>query len=128
MSDTMRVEILPVAKPRMTRRDKWERRPCVLRYRTFRDKMILGLQRTGFEPGHAMELIFHIPMPTSWSKKKRAAMIGQPHQQKPDVDNLTKSVLDSFFDDDSLVYEIRAKKIWAELPAVVIKNLSGGNG
>ena len=28
-----------MGKPRMTQRDKWKKRPCVLRYHAFRDKM-----------------------------------------------------------------------------------------
>ncbi len=30
-----------VGKPRMTQRDKWKKRPCVLRYRAFADELRL---------------------------------------------------------------------------------------
>ena len=125
-ANAMCAEVLPVPKPRMTRRDKWERRPCVMRYRAFRDELIAKKKEARFRPGSAMEIVLRIPMPPSWSKKKRGEMFLLPHQQKPDIDNLVKSVLDSFYDDDSTVFEIRAKKIWAESPAIVIKNLPGG--
>jgi Holliday junction resolvase RusA-like endonuclease len=38
---------------------------------------------------------FDIPMPKSWSKKKRAEMLNKPHTQKPDLDNLLKLVEDA---------------------------------
>lgn len=44
----------------------------------------------------------------SWSKKKKAAALGQPHVQKPDADNLIKAVLDGLnriaFPDDAQVF------------------------
>ena len=32
-------KIKPVPKPRMTQRDAWDKRPCVLRYRAFKDEV-----------------------------------------------------------------------------------------
>jgi Holliday junction resolvase RusA-like endonuclease len=43
----------------------------------------------------SLELWFWLPMPASWSKRKQAANLHQPHAQKPDVDNLTKAVMDA---------------------------------
>jgi len=47
-------------------------------------------------------------------------MLGKPHQQKPDIDNLVKSLLDAVLDDDSSVYEIRAVKFWGEVGSFFI--------
>jgi len=33
----------------------------------------------------------YLPMPKSWSKKKKSAMAGRPHRQKPDRDNIDKA-------------------------------------
>lgn len=77
--------ITPVGKPRMTRADKWKQRPPVMRYRMFCDEARLHGIRV---PENGAHITFVLPMPKSWSKKKRAAMDGQPHQQKPDLDNL----------------------------------------
>lgn len=57
-------------------------------------------------------------MPSSWSKKKRAAHAGQYHGQKPDADNVTKAVLDALTDcyawlDDSQVASVQFIKRWA---------------
>lgn len=64
----------------------------------------------------AVEATFAIP--PSWSKKKRAAALGQPHTQKPDLDNITKALLDGLnriaFADDSQVAEQILCKRWGE--------------
>lgn len=39
-------------------------------------------------------------------------MNNQPHQQKPDIDNLIKGILDALCDDDAFVYEVHASKEW----------------
>lgn len=104
-----RYPITPVAKPRMTRQDKWAQRPCVLRYRQFCDEVRLH----GIDLGETVSVVFWLPMPPSWSKKRKQEMDGKPHQQKPDVDNMCKSLLDAVFHDDSHVWQIRAEKRWS---------------
>lgn len=64
-------------------------------------------------------------MPPSWSDKKRSAMNGKPHQQKPDKDNLEKALLDAIFDDDSRVWDGRVTKVWGEVGQIKITKLEG---
>jgi Holliday junction resolvase RusA-like endonuclease len=59
---------------------------------------------------------FWLPMPASWSVAKRATMAGQPHRQKPDLDNLIKALLDALYSDDSGIYSVEAYKMWAVEP------------
>ncbi|GAG23977.1 unnamed protein product, partial [marine sediment metagenome] len=33
------VKVTPNTKPRMTKRDKWKKRPCVIKYRKFCDEL-----------------------------------------------------------------------------------------
>lgn len=108
--DAMRkYQITPVAKPRMTQRDKWSKRKCVLQYRAFKDQCRLNKVTVTERPW----VVFHLPMPPSWSKKKRREMNGKPHQQRPDIDNLIKALLDACLENDSGVFEIHASKVWA---------------
>lgn len=110
--------ITPLGKPRMTRADKWKKRPEVLRYRAFCDEVKLNkvtLQESGYH------VIFVLPMPPSWSKKKRALMDGEPHQQKPDKDNLEKALLDALFGEDSHIWDGRVTKIWGETGKMIIR-------
>ena len=66
-------------------------------------------------------ITFGIPMPKSWSAKKRAAMISAPHKQKPDIDNLLKALLDAVYKDDSGIWQITASKRWAENGFIMLK-------
>lgn len=55
-------------------------------------------------------------MPKSWSKKKREAMFGRPHTQKPDLSNVRKAVEDALnriaYADDSQVAACTDTKVW----------------
>lgn len=116
----MLIKINPVPKPRMTRADKWQKRPAVVRYHAFADE--LRLKYKGELPD-AVVLSFFIPMPQSWSQKKREAMLWAPHQQRPDIDNLIKSVLDALCEDDSYIHQIEASKQWGEIGAIEIEEM-----
>ena len=61
-------------------------------------------------------------MPKSWSRKKREQLDGQPHLQKPDLDNLAKALLDAFYRDrdDAHVWRFSAiEKRWAEEGCII---------
>ncbi|KFI30974.1 Holliday junction resolvase [Haematobacter missouriensis] len=63
-----------------------------------------------------VEAVF-CPAP-SWSKKRRAEAMGQPHTQKPDGDNLLKAIKDGLnriaWSDDAQVSDSRVMKRWGE--------------
>jgi Holliday junction resolvase RusA-like endonuclease len=101
--------ITPVPKPRMTQRDKWKQRPCVMRYRKFKDEC----RAAGIEiPESGCSVVFYIPMPKSWSNKKKRDMAYRPHQQRGDLDNYLKSLLDAVMDEDCYVWQITVEKRW----------------
>jgi Holliday junction resolvase RusA-like endonuclease len=109
----------------MTRRDKWKQRPCVVRYRKFKDLV----RELGVElPEAGARAVFFIPMPKSWSKKKRLEMCGTPHKQRPDADNLFKALADACYQDDSGIWDFRATKFWGDEGKIVITKcgISGG--
>ncbi len=109
--------IIPTPKPRQTKADVWKKRACVMRYRAFADQCRAMGMKINESDSH---IVFILPMPKSWSKKKREAMDGQPHQQKPDIDNLCKSVLDALHKDDSHIYNIRLSKFWGQKGKIII--------
>lgn len=114
----MIVFIDPVPKPRMTQRDKWAKRPAVLRYREFCDQV----RAAGVPvPDEGAHITFCIPMPKSWAKKKRALLEGQPHRQKPDVDNLLKALMDAVHSEDQGVWDVRITKRWSEAGSISIE-------
>lgn len=97
-----------MGKPRMTRRDKWQKRPAVMRYRAICDEMRLS----GLKLPTRFVLIAFLPMPASWSKREKAAMSGQPHQVKPDSDNVTKLAMDALSPSDEHHWDGRCIKLW----------------
>lgn len=114
----MRYEITPVAAPRQVRSDQWNPRPQVKKYRAFRDQV--RLQRVAV-PQEGTWVTFVLPMPASWPKYKRSEMDGEPHCQKPDIDNLLKALLDSVYGDDCGVHEISARKVCGRKGAIIVE-------
>ena len=57
-----------------------------------------------------------IPMPTSWSGRRKLREQCTAHTQRPDVDNLVKVILDGckgvVFTDDTQVFHVEATKQW----------------
>lgn len=110
--------ITPIGAPRLNRFDAWKKRPRVLRYFAFRDAVALQMKKDGIDRDKLFRLVatFFIPMPKSWSKKKHILMKNTPHQQKPDIDNMVKALLDSIFreGDDCKVYSVVALKYWTD--------------
>lgn len=59
-------------------------------------------------------------MPKSWTARKREDMDGAPHEQKPDIDNLLKALLDATHHDDSHIWRICAEKRWAPAGSIEV--------
>lgn len=112
--------VTPYGKPRMTQRDKWMRRPCVVRYRQFCDAVRASWPAGVPYPAEGAHITFYLPMPKSWGRAKREANRGQAHQGKPDVDNLLKSLLDALHTDDAHVSDVRITKRWADVGYITI--------
>lgn len=93
----------------MTRRDKWAKRPVVMRCWAFRE----AVRQSGIKITDNSFITFGMPMPPSWSKKKKAEFDGNPHRNKPDADNIIKNVFDALFQEDSHISQIHCRKIWA---------------
>ena len=102
----------------MTRRDVWAKRSVVIRYREYCDE--LRRQAGTWELPEAFSAKFIIPMPSSWSKKKKLQMVATPHQQRPDADNLCKALMDALLKEDSQVWKLEIEKIWGEEGMILI--------
>jgi len=118
----IRLNIEPIGKPRMTQRDKWKKRPVVLKYHAFKD--FIRLNKGSFELADKYSMVVFIPFPKSYSKKKCKALFLKAHQEKPDKDNIEKAIMDSPLRtrDDKEIYDSRVRKVWSYKPAIVIIN------
>lgn len=102
----------PLSKPRMTRADTWKKRPIVLRYWEYKDDIKSWAKLNNFTLGCEIICKFYIPMPKSWSIKKKKKFAGSYHQSRPDVDNLLKGLMDALLEEDSHVYSVVSQKLW----------------
>lgn len=72
-------------------------------------------------------IIAYFDIPKSMSNKKREKMLNNEIRpmKKPDIDNITKIVLDALnkfvYKDDTQVIELEVKKYYADLPKVYVK-------
>ena len=111
-SGKLTIRVTPMGKPRMTQRDKWKKRPAAERYHAFKD-VVREQGGSAIQPkAGKLSWTAYIPIPKSWSKKKKAEMRGAPHQQRPDRDNIDKAILDALFEEDSHIYSGTIEKFW----------------
>ena len=131
MTPVARLNITPCPKPRMTKADRWRKRPSVLKFFAFRDavrqykesKVVL---QSPYHSHHlefkSFEIEFHVPMPKSWPKWKKECMNGTPHQQRPDLDNYLKAWKDSVYEEDAIVWRVKASKLWTDGTGHIVVN------
>lgn len=106
----MKINITPQPAPRINYRATWTR--PAQRYFAYCNRL---RYLYGQELPASLRLIFYMPVPASWSKKKQQEMVNKPHRQRPDTDNLIKAVLDALDKtNDAYVWRIYAEKYWAE--------------
>jgi len=116
------LKINPVAKPRMTQSDKWKKRPAVVKYWKYKDNLKLLCFLCRWKPSEELDITFVIPMPISWSKKKRVKYNDQPHKSRPDLDNLVKAFKDALLEEDSMVHTYEnIKKVWGREGQIIVK-------
>lgn len=103
---------IAIGKPRMTRRDKRPpARPCVQRYWNFKADILSQAPKLPKRP-YKLNFTAYLPIPNSWSKKKKEVYAGNIHQQTPDLDNILKALGDSLFDEDKTIAMGMIGKRW----------------
>lgn len=103
----------PMGKPRMTQRDAWKKRPVVLRYHDYKDRIKEATpSKVLMADVYGIDVVAYVAMPASWSKKKKAAHAGKICRSKPDWDNIGKAVCDTLFEEDSGIADGRTRKFW----------------
>lgn len=123
MSDLV-LDIKPFPKPRMTRRDKIPKFQSE-RVRNYFDwcNKISSLWNMEYIPV-PLSITFIIPMPNSWSKKKKAEHDGKAHLSRPDLDNLIKAFKDALLDEDSHVWKYgMMQKVWGYEGKIIVHDI-----
>lgn len=101
----------PMGAPRMTQRDRFRKRPVVVRYHAFKDGLRAAAGPLPPEPELVL-IAAHVVMPKSWSKKKQAEHNGKPCRSRPDWDNIGKAVCDGLFEEDCCIWLGMTMKHW----------------
>ena len=113
---------VPAPRPRVTRYGTYNN-PKYTNYKKALKVIASSIIKEPLQDAIKMRLLFQFAMPKSWSKKKKAGAFW--HTQKPDTDNLIKSVKDALnsvaYADDAQVCEISAIKIWGKVDKIVIE-------
>lgn len=87
------------------------------RYNQYKVDLLTEAKRKQFIiPASGLHVTFYVPVPESWSKKKKAAHHGLLHQSRPDLDNFCKSLFDSLITEDKYIANIQATKRWVDFP------------
>jgi len=72
-------------------------------------------------PDVLANITFVIQMAKSWSKKKKREFDGQPHQSRPDLDNIIKGFQDALSTEDSHIHMYNnIRKVWGYEGMIVI--------
>lgn len=103
-----RADLRPAGLKRLLRLEGYNNYKVSLLAEAKRNKFIL--------PEQGASVVFFIPVPKSWSKKKKKSMHLQLHCGKPDIDNLLKGFLDGLFTEDHHIGNIMVTKLWINEP------------
>ena len=113
--------VVPCPAPRMTQRDRWAKRPCVLRYFAYRETVQAQAVEQAFRLPADLAITFVLPMPESWPATRKRKTDGLAHQGRPDLDNLIKAFLDAMAAEDGYVWRLRAEKRWGVEGKIVVE-------
>lgn len=113
-------DIVPIPAPRLVHSDKWKKRPIAIRYFEYKERIKALALELGYELTPVLNILFIMPMPRTWTYKKKESLVNMPHQQTPDIDNLIKGTMDSMITQDNFVWSINASKIWGERGCIII--------
>ncbi len=124
-------DLVPVGAVRMTQSDKWKTNPNhadpnkrqraeVTKYFSFKTNLKQQAKMLNYELGDTLEIVFLVPMPKSWSNKKKEKMNKLPVKTRPDLDNYEKAFMDSLSNEDGNVWKINSEKRHAYQGSIIV--------
>lgn len=95
--------------------DYLNRKNTIKRYFDYKRALKAEAIKQGFIiPEENVWFRFFIPMPKSWSNKKKNQKRFEQHKSRPDIDNISKGIFDSLLIQDMALSDYRASKFWAD--------------
>jgi len=123
-------KIQPKQRPRFMRRGNFIQtytpEPTLKYQKLVADSYIEKYGDTKLEGALIMEINAFFNVPKSYSKKKRAELMGKPNTlHNGDIDNVAKSILDGLngvaYEDDTIIYDLHIKKFYSDEERVEVK-------
>ena len=120
---------VPKGRPRVTRNRAGQSvtytpKPTRDYEKLVRDVAALHCKKIFFTGPVQVNIDFGLPIPKSWSKKRRREAVGEYHASRPDLDNLAKAVLDGMegivFADDRQIASLVLTKQYTDHPDVTV--------
>ena len=134
MKIKLEFDVKPMAKQsfRTTRSGQKYLDPSVIKYRKAIRNMAIAQMRNQkaekIEGAVNMNIIYAFRRPQSLSKKERSEIDNGktvPKTTKPDIDNLTKAILDALngivWKDDAQVTQIKIQKVWSSKDQIEVE-------
>lgn len=123
-----KIDITPMGAVRMTTRGKFVKKNAK-KYLQYKEaiRWTIKQQFKGkpIDGAVGVTVWFYMPMPETWSKKKKAEMVNRYHTKKPDIDNLIKGLFDALNNliwvDDNRVVDMTVFKVYGEKPGIEIE-------
>ncbi len=124
-------DVVPMGAVRMSQSDKWKTNPnhfdpkkrereAVTRYRYFKSVIRNQANEMKFELKGVLEVVFLVPMPSTWSEKKKQRENKKPVKTRPDIDNYVKAFMDAIAAEDGYVWKINAEKRYAFKGSILV--------
>lgn len=105
--------VLKGSKNPGTPNNYYNRKKLVQKYWDYkRDVKRLAMLQLMVLPTNNIWVKFYLPMPESWSQKKKKKMCFELHESRPDADNLFKALTDGLMGEDKTIADFRASKFW----------------
>jgi len=113
---------IPASRPRVTRWTTYYGK----KYTKFKEEMaaiteIVKLENL-MQGNIYAEICFNVPMPKSWSNKKKESKDGRYCDNNADIDNYCKAILDSlngvYYEDDRQIVMLKATMFWAKTGSI----------
>lgn len=124
-------DIVPMGAVRMSQSDRWKTNPNhqdvnkrqrseVTRYFSFKNELQRQAKILDYTIYNTLEIVFCVPMPNSWSQKKRNQLKGHPVKTAPDIDNYVKAFMDALLINDGHIWKVTAEKRYAYLGSIIV--------
>lgn len=124
-------DVIPMGAVRMSQSDRWKTNPnhtdpkkrqreVVTKYFAYKDTLRWQAKQMKYEFKNHLDVVFIVPIPDSFSEKKKQRLNGTPVKTKPDIDNYVKAFMDALKTEDGDVWYNKAIKVYGFKGSILV--------